>query len=202
MKTVAAVVLALALLAPGTAFSAYTYEVDRSAPCILGCSGNIGAKGFVEVDKLGFVTGSNFIDWELTFNSSNHANFVLTPDNSEVVFFTGTNFAEATLTELTVTIDGNSPTQFVFDIRQSASPLVQVNWVLEGGGGLETGESFIIASNISTDEAFSAPPDNFLKVALPATAVIPVPAALPLLGTGLAVLGLVGWRSRRGVRAC
>jgi len=34
-----------------------------------------------------------------------------------------------------------------------------------------------------------------------ATAVIPLPAALPLFGTGLGILGFLGWRRRRKAQA-
>ena len=35
----------------------------------------------------------------------------------------------------------------------------------------------------------------------PATSVVPVPAALPLFGTGLAIMGFIGWRRKRKMEA-
>lgn len=39
--------------------------------------------------------------------------------------------------------------------------------------------------------------DSFTGSALVRVAAVPVPAALPLFGTGLAVMGLLGWRRKR-----
>ena len=45
----------------------------------------------------------------------------------------------------------------------------------------------------------TATPDGFVVVSLadPQPTVIPLPAALPLYGTGLAVMGFLGWRRKR-----
>ena len=42
------------------------------------------------------------------------------------------------------------------------------------------------------------PADNW---AIPTVSAIPLPAALPLFGTGLALLGFMGWRKKRKANA-
>jgi len=53
------------------------------------------------------------------------------------------------------------------------------------------------APNISSTNGFFV--DNFVVGA--AVAAIPIPAALPLLGSGLGLLGLLGWRRKRKAAA-
>ncbi|MEM7179205.1 MAG: VPLPA-CTERM sorting domain-containing protein [Pseudomonadota bacterium] len=118
-----------------------------------------------------------------------------------------------------VRIEGPSPFNFVsFDalaIFSSPGGMVEVIGAFQGGG--TTSETFVLPAVGDTGGALASftLPDRFTNlnrvifnrldtnfVALDnfkftGAATVPLPAALPILASGLAALGLAGWRRRR-----
>ncbi len=162
-------------------WAAPIYEVNRSAGCSSGCIGNITVQGFVEVNALGPLTPANFIDWELTFTSSNNGTNVLNPSNSDVV----ADNVNATDSELTITIDNSFETDFGI-ISNNNIAVSDVSWFLQSSSSVEFITNTTVVSNRS--EGIKRYSDPFV-VTLTA---VPTPSAMLLMGTGL--LGLIGYR--------
>ncbi|MCB1850235.1 MAG: PEP-CTERM sorting domain-containing protein [Gammaproteobacteria bacterium] len=184
----ATLVMCLTLLASPAAHANYIFDVDRTLPCTSWCSGDITVQGAIEVDMLGTLAASNFVDWTLTFASTNHMNTVLDPTNSNVILSGAAGSVVATLTELTITQPGlSSPGSFVLGISDTVAFPFIVGWQFQGGDGDSAEE---IQSNSpfgAFDQGFVNYPDDPLVVTLPAAAPpIPEPTTFALLGLGLA----------------
>lgn len=67
-------------------------------------------------------------------------------------------------------------------------------------GGVDFSSVGAISLLIEGPTSFDVTFDNVLAIGAPVSAV-PVPAALPLFGTGLAIMGFVGWRRKRNATA-
>jgi len=75
--------------------------------------------------------------------------------------------------------------------------------------GLESSGSFAdsiaVVGNVLTASFFVTEPGDWIRVitqSVPGTiTVVPLPAALPLYGTGLAIMGFIGWRRKRKAAA-
>lgn len=71
-------------------------------------------------------------------------------------------------------------------------------------GGVSKGVGFIVASVMASgifDEIRFTSGTNAFEYANMTVSAVPLPAALPLYGAGLAVLGFIGWRKRRKAAA-
>jgi len=111
---------------------------------------------------------------EFAFNTGGLA---LTPANDYVFFLSISNLAAQTISKFAMPSDLNDSINgsFVF---------------------LNNGTSF---GNLTTATWSIFPTqDTFLKAEFsPVVSVVPLPAALPLYGSGLAIMGFIGWHRRR-----
>ena len=190
--------IATLALSPG-AHANYIYSVERSLTCTSACSGNITVNGYMETDSLGTLSLTNFTDWMLEFSSTNYLSTVLTPANSEILMIGTGGSVVATTDELTITQPGASSTDsYIFAVSDTLDFPYTVLWQFQGGDDSDPAQEIISnAPQSSSTEPFDQGvftyPDDPLIVTLPA--IIPVPAAIWLFGSGL--LGLVGIARRK-----
>jgi hypothetical protein len=189
----------LTLFFAQAAQAAFIYTIDRSGPCTE-CSGDVSVKGTIEVDKLGNLAVSNFVNWNLTFNSINYANTILDPTNSSVSFFGKVGSIVATATELAFYIpEENSVDEFLFTIEDSLAFPFIVNWVLQGGGRGNLAQEFV-SNNLEFvrgqpfNQAVVNSTSNSLIVSIP-IAEVSEPSAIVLFS--LSFLGLVLARRKK-----
>ncbi|MEN8108325.1 MAG: VPLPA-CTERM sorting domain-containing protein [Pseudomonadota bacterium] len=180
------------------AHASFIYDVERSLACTNDCSGNITVDGYLETDSLGTLGLANFTDWMLTFNSTNFTNTVLTPSNSEILLQGIGGSVVATMDELIITQPGlNSSDDFIFAVKEDfAEVSIIIVWQFQGGDGSSAQEIITNSPNASFDPfdqgTLTYIPDPLI-VSLPA--IIPLPAAIWLFGSGL--LGLIGISRRK-----
>jgi hypothetical protein len=135
----------------------------------------------------------------LEFNSTNYPNTVLTPTNSEILLLDTGGSVIATSDELTITQPGaTSSDGFIFAVSDTLDFPYTVSWQFQGGD-LDPAEEIITNSPASSsltdpfDQGLFTYPDDPFIVTLPA--IVPVPAAVWLFGSGL--LGLVAVARRK-----
>ncbi len=95
--------------------------------------------------------------------------------------FSGLDFAGASLVGVTLAPGSTAITPLVVGFNINFNDITATGFTLNAAIDLQTGVNFTM--NLITE------PDP--------AAVIPLPAALPLYGTGLAVMGFLGWRRKR-----
>lgn len=176
--------LGVALLAMASGANAITYTVDRA----LGASGSV--LGTVTTDgTLGVLNLSNFTAWDLLLNDGT-ATLALTESNSVVAIGDSGSATTATLTQLLFDYDIEGGLLFQQDFNTGEN-----YWCNEG---ITTGGGFFCTPGESSrllDVVSSAARSGSVEIG--SAAIIPVPAALPLLLAGLGGLGLIAQRRRR-----
>ena len=158
--------------------------------------------GLPDVGLFNLVTGSN------TFAGS-----IFTPGDSADTFLIGIGSLQTLTgasiefgTNLTVfnpmfafppprwTLEESSPTPTIFDLSVGAdglnSPQLLIAPAFSRGAGIYN----VLIGNGVFGTNSGAPIDYEMRFE---TSVVPIPAALPLFGTGLACLGLLGWRRKQ-----
>ena len=186
----------------------YVYDVARSLSCTSGCVGNITVEGTLEVDSLGTLAASNFIDWTLTFNSTDHSNTVLTPSNSTILLGGPGGSVVATMNELVITQPGaTEPGSFIFGVSDAVLFPYIVVWQFQGGNFSPAEEIISNAPRTNSSAPFDQGTltynDDPLVVTLPRhVSAIPlnqvtIPPYLPVIAAfGFGVLIFLG-RHRR-----
>ena len=193
-KTVSLVILigiaTLGLAITKVKASPITYQVNRSI-------GNGTVTGFIETNGfIGTLTAGTITNWVLTLASSN----LLGGPTAVIEFatavqtgFFGVSAVVASETELTFDFDSTG-SLLVFQGGGANTHfycLAGLSISCGGGGSSETIGRASLAGAIAENSARSG------IVTFATVAVIPLPAALPLYGTGLAVMGFLGWRRKR-----
>ena len=186
-------------LSASMAQALYIYDVERSLPCTNDCVGNITVEGTLEVDSLGTLAATNFIDWMLSFNSTNYSNTVLTPSNSEILLLGSGGSVVAAMGELVITQPGASdPDGFIFAVSDTLAFPYIVLWQFQGGDLDPAQEIISNAPQASFTDPFDQSVltynDDPLIVTLPRA--IPEPSILALLSLGLASIGFARCRKQ------
>lgn len=104
-------------------------------------------------------------------------------DSINLVLSNGANGNNSVPGTFKFTLDGNANSEFPLSFGPTLIPVE-----LSGNNLTHVGfDSFWSGMEINYTITFN----------VSSASVVPVPAALPLFGTGLAVLGLIGWRRKR-----
>ena len=173
------------------------YDVNRTI-------GDGTVTGFIETDgMLGILESVHITDWSLTLTSPN----LLGGSPDVITAAIGLVFIGGT--DLTAT-----STDLFFDFSGSGFLLLEgdgvggrsINyWCLQVGASCATGLSFgveiIGRDNILAPAQVASRSGTIAIASIHSVPVVPLPAALPLFGTGLALLGFMGWRKRRAADA-
>jgi hypothetical protein len=199
----AALAAALASLALGaTPAAAVTYNVDLTLDDYvldnntLLTGGSVILTGQIVTDgTIGLLAGANFLSWSFTVADSTSSGSLSSAGPGTVETGVSSLFT-ATATELIVAA-GN------WHFRLQGDPVI---------GYFEMLDNVFYATVCTfgcpaySDGAYGA--EELLSGSYPyvlgmasSVAPVPLPAALPLFGTGIALLGLLGWRRRRAAAA-
>ena len=200
----ALIAILVLLLATATANASFIYTVERTV-------GDGTISGFIETDEtLGNLFLGNVIDWSLTGfapNIDGGTSWLMSAgDGDRFDSSAGSAAFIATPTELQFdfSLDGATGLYTIFqDDNNAGGGTTTINfWCLDGGDCSDGGVSENIGWN---DTGFSVAQivslSGLQSVATRSVAVAPLPAALPLFGTGLGILGFLGWRRRRQAQA-
>ncbi|MEM1045485.1 MAG: VPLPA-CTERM sorting domain-containing protein [Pseudomonadota bacterium] len=180
----------LAALFCGNAHAA-TYNLNRT----------VGAGtviGLIETDgTIGFLSDTNIVSWEFTLAAPNLKNgptdMISSATGGEL--FISADIFSATATNLFFNFDEPSFAGVFF----RGGPIGTNFWCLAGGASCSSGptssESIGVLSG--TPDGFATEAQNVARSGnLAVATVVPLPASLPFLAAGLAVLGMFGLRRR------
>ena len=159
------------------------------------------------ISTLGWTSGAQV---GIGFNAD-QSNTGITMQSLTLTIFNGTTSvgsfslagAPLTFTEADLALEpGNGSS--VFDFHLTAAEQTQFNAILalSGSSGFFAGLSSQLGCPANAPAGCLVSndgPDSFIGFAQ--SAVVPLPAALPLFATGLAGLGLLGWRKKRKAQA-
>jgi len=177
--------------------AATTYTVDATA-------GSATMTGTITTDgTLGVLTAGNLTDWNLVIDFG--AGFIapltgpLSGNNSGVVL---TGLLSATSTQLLFDFGSTDPNASEFEIVQLGTlPFYGVLWSAANGSRLASSIDLAFIPTNSGDDEVDHITGLSAEVLPIAQVETPLPAALPLFASGLAALGLLGRRRKKGPRA-
>jgi len=176
-----------------------TYDVNRTI-------GDGTVTGFIETDgTLGDLFATNISDWSLTLTAPDPNNTggvisdTISKSNSDSVFIVGplnTTAVTATSTQLLYDFTASADSTYMLFFGATSPNL---NWCLEttncNSDGLGSME-YISYIDSSGNKVVLSSVDHTGEIVFANAAVIPVPAAVWLFGSGL--IGLVGFARRKG----
>lgn len=168
-----------------------TYDISISAPCLPAtCSGNVIASGTLQVAGLGAVTDpSQIVNYDLVLLSDRTQPFSLTSTNSSFVIESGAEFV-ATASSLSFRYSDpvNGGGSRILGVTPQSSG--QIQFLPPSSSGLLVSSS---APRTLAQGRLSFPSSQPFTIGVTA---VPLPAALPLLLGGFALLPLAARRRR------
>jgi hypothetical protein len=183
-----------ALLGVSPASASYIYSVSDDA-------GSLSVTGTITTDKdNGVLDLADILSWSLTISGPAGPSFTLTPSNSVTPILTGQDLT-ASPTALNYDFsDSNVATagKFVFQDNGSSAPAGGlIAWCGVGTGcDITFNVNLFYPNGNFTFDGVSPSGDPEIAT-IQSVSQTPLPAALPLFGAGLGLMGLFGRRSRR-----
>jgi len=193
------IVAAAVVFFSATSANAINYNVSFDGPVI-------DLSGFIETNAVGTFSSTAFdalvTDFSITASANGAAPFVFTSANSSW----GGAFDSAFGANVSVSVAASA--------IELLAPLGDINSADNVFLIADNPTNFVI-ENLSVTSTqlryrLPRPPDGvifdtvsnpFVLATAQQVSAVPLPAALPLFGTGLAVMGFVGWRRKRKVTA-
>jgi hypothetical protein len=174
--------------------TSYTYSLADDA-------GSLSVTGTITTDKdSGVLALSDILSWDLTISGPAGPSFTLTPSNSVTPILTGQDLT-ASATALNYDFsdsDSSTAGRFVFQDNGSSAPAGGlIAWCGVGTGcDITFNVNLYYPNGTSTFDGVSPSGDPEIAT-IQSVSQTPLPAALPLFGAGLGLMGLFGRRRKR-----
>ena len=191
-------VLSLLIGISGAASANTIYDVNLTA----GAAGT--ATGVIVTDgTIGTIVFANILDWDLTVNDGVSGAVSLLGPLSGSNSFVALNGSALSATAGALLFNFDSPAAadaYVY-FESKGSPVTFLCFGGGGGGGYNGNCAAGQPGNVAAILDQNGDNQNTLLSGTQLIAQTPLPAALPLLATGLGAIGLFGWRRRRKAQA-